>query len=143
MEEKRGQMNLSFGMIFSIILIIIFLAFGVYAILKFLELQQSIQISTFLNDFQDDINKMWKSSQGSQSVSYTLPAKINSVCFKEDEFENLKFISEKIIPGKIIEHLDFAKITKDESPFCIQNIKGKISMTIVKNFGEQLVTITR
>ncbi|VVB83339.1 Uncharacterised protein [uncultured archaeon] len=142
-NNKRGQMNLSFGMIFSIILIVIFLAFGIYAILKFLELQESIQVSTFLNDFQNDINKMWKSSQGSQSVKYTLPTKINAVCFQQDQFENLKFTSARIIHGKIIDNIDIAKITKDENPFCVQNINGKVSMTIVKNFGEQLVTITR
>jgi len=143
MNGKKGQLDISFGMIFSIILIVIFLAFGVYAIIKFLELQESIQISTFLNDFQNDVNKMWKSSQGSQSVKYTLPTKISAVCFQESEFENLKFTSERIIRGKIIENIDIAKITKDENPFCIQNVKGKVSMTIVKNFGEQLVTITR
>jgi hypothetical protein len=141
--DKTGQMNLSFGMIFSIILIVIFLAFGVYAIIKFLELQESIQVSTFLNDFQNDVNKMWKSSQGSQSVKYTLPKKISAVCFQQDEFENLKFTSERIIRGKIIENIDITKITKDENPFCIQSVNGKISMTISKNFGEHLVTITR
>jgi len=141
--DKTGQMNLSFGMIFSIILIVIFLAFGVYAIIKFLELQESIQVSTFLNDFQNDVNKMWKSSQGSQSVKYTLPTKISAVCFQQDEFENLKFTSERIIRGKIIDNIDIPKITKDENPFCIKSVNGKISMTISKNFGEQLVTITR
>jgi hypothetical protein len=141
--RKRGQLDLSFGMIFSIILIIIFLAFGVYAIIKFLDLQQSIQVNTFLNDFQNDVNNMWKSPQGSQTVTYTLPTKIKSVCFGTDEFENLKFTSVNIIHGKIIDNLDIPKITKSENPFCVENINGKVSMTIVKKFGETLVTVTR
>ncbi len=143
LRNRSGQMSLSFGMIFSIILIVIFLAFGVYAIIKFLELQESIQVSTFLNDFQNDVNKMWKNSKGGQSVKYTLPTKISAVCFQQSEFENLKFTSERIIRGKIIENIDIAKITKDENPFCVQNVNGKVSMTISKNFGEQLVTINR
>ena len=142
-ENKRGQLDISFGMIFSIILIIIFLAFGFYAITKFLELQQSIQINTFQNDFQNDVNNMWKSAQGSQTVTYTLPTKISSICFVENEFYNLAFTSSSIIPGKQIDNLDIAKITKNENPFCIANVKGKISMTIVKNFGETLVTVTK
>ena len=143
-ENKRGQLDLSFGMIFSIILIIIFLAFGMYAIIQFLNLQQTIQISTFLNNFQNDINTMWKSAQGSQTVTYSLPTKIKSVCFtNNDEFENLEFTSAQIIPGKKIDNIDIAKITKDESPFCVENVKGKISMVIEKNFGETLVTVTR
>ena len=141
---KRGQLDISFGMIFSIILIIIFLAFGFYAITKFLELQKSIQINAFSNNFQNDVNTMWKSSQGSQTVNYQLPTNIKSVCFySTSEFENLKFTSSQVISGKKISNIDIAKITKDESPFCIQNIKGKVSMTIVKKFGETLVTITR
>lgn len=142
--NKRGQLDISFGMIFSIILIIIFIGFGVYAIIQFLNLQQSIQINTFLNNFQNDVNTMWKSAQGSQTVTYILPTKIKSVCFSNtDEFENLKFTSAQIISGKKIDNIDVAKITKDESPFCIENANGKISMTLVKNFWETLVTVTR
>ena len=142
--DNRGQLDLSFGMIFSIILIIIFLAFGIYAIIQFLNLQQTIQINTFLNNFQNDINTMWKSAQGSQTVSYQLPTKIKSVCFVNDnEFQNLEFTSAQIIQGKKIDNIDIAKITKDESPFCVESVKGKISMTIEKNFGKTLVTVTR
>lgn len=140
---EKGQIKLSFGMIFSIVLIIIFLAFGFYAITKFIELQNSIQIEKFLNDFQDDVNKMWKSPQGSQSLVYSLPTKIISVCFEDDEFENLRFTAKEIIKGKKIENIDIEKITEEEDPFCIQNTKGKVSLIIVKEYGETLVKVTR
>jgi len=144
--KKRGgggQLEISFGMIFSIILIIIFLAFGFYAITKFIGLQNSIQIENFLRDFQNDVDGMWKSNQGSQNLVYSLPNQIISVCFKNDEFQNLQFTSSGIIKGKMIEHIDIAKTTKDESPLCIQKIKGKISLTIVKEYGETLVSVER
>jgi len=144
--KKRGgggQLEISFGMIFSIILIIIFLAFGFYAITKFIGLQNSIQIENFLRDFQNDVDGMWKSNQGSQNLVYSLPNQIISVCFKNDEFQNLQFTSNGIIKGKMIEHIDIAKTTKDESPLCIQKIKGKISLTIVKEYGETLVSVER
>jgi len=141
--KKRGALELSFGMIFSIILIIVFLAFGFYAIMKFIDLQNSIQIENFLRDFQNDVDKMWKSSQGSQNLVYSLPNKISAVCFKNDEFQNLEFISKEIIKGKMIEHLDIEKITEDENPYCIQNVKGKISLTILKDYGETLVRVER
>jgi len=141
--KKRGALEISFGMIFSIILIIIFLSAAFYAITKFIGLQRTIQIESFLRDFQDDVDKMWKSSQGSQNLVYTIPTKINAVCFKYDEFQNLEFNSKEIINGKMIEHIDIAKTTKNESPLCIQNVKGKISLTIVKEYGETLVTVER
>jgi hypothetical protein len=141
--NKKGQLDISFGMIFSIILIIIFLAFGFYAITKFLDFQQTIQISTFLNNFQNDVNTMWKSAQGSQTVTYQLPTKVKSVCFVNNEFENLKFTSDQIISGEKIDNIDVVKITETVSPFCIENVKGKLSMTIVKNFGEALVIVKK
>lgn len=134
---------MSFGMIFSIILIIVFLAFGFYAITKFLEFQEDVKIEKFLNDFQEDVNSMWKSLQGSQTKTYSLPTKINAVCFKDDEFRNLEFNSKQVINGDYIEHLDIENMTKKEDPFCINNTKGKISLTIVKDYGETLVTIKR
>lgn len=133
--NKRGQLHLSFGVIFSIVLIIIFLAFGFYAITKFIELQRTIEVKKFLEDFQEDVNKMWKGTQGSQELTYSLPKKISSVCFEEDEFQNLEFISKDIFEGDKIENL------KIEEPFCVENIEGKISFTIVKDYGETLVQI--
>jgi hypothetical protein len=149
MKEKRGknrsgQMNLSFGMIFSIILIIVFLVFGFYAIKKIIEFQQSVQIEQFIDNFQNDIDTMWKSPQGSKSVTYSLPSKINSICFINDDaiFEKLRITSKNVIPGEKINHIDVEKITEKENPFCIENNEGKIQMVISKSFGETLVTIT-
>ncbi len=139
-RNRSGQLEISFGMIFSIILIIVFLSFGFYAIKKFLDLQSSVQIEKFASDFQDDVTKMWKGSQGSEQVSYTLPTKISSICFTDGEFENLKFSSNSVISGKMIEHIDISKITKNGN-YCIQNIKGKVSMTISKDYKDTLVTI--
>ena len=60
--QKKGQMKISFGMIFSIILIVVFIAVAVYAIIKFLDVQHTIQIESFKKDLQDDINDTWRSS---------------------------------------------------------------------------------
>jgi hypothetical protein len=142
MIKKRGQANISFGMIFSIILVIIFLVFGFYAIKKLIDLQQTIQIETFLKDFQDDVDKMWKSVQGSQEVQYNLPTKVTAVCFQNDEFQNLRFVSKNIINGKQINNLDILNTIKEETSLCIQNSKGKIKMRITKDYGETLVTVS-
>jgi len=139
-RKKKAQMKLSFGMIFSIFLIIIFIAFAFYAIMKFLDLQDSVKIAQFSENLQSDINKIWSSTQHSQKVSYVLPTKIKSVCFVNDEYENLIFNSDKFVGGNQIEHINITKIT-EEGDFCIDNIDGKIKMIIEKNYGESLVTI--
>ncbi len=143
MGDKTGQMKLSFGMIFSIILIVIFIAFAFYAIRIFLGIQDEMKIEQFGHGLQTDVDKMWKSSHGSQEVEYLLPSKIESVCFADDEYQNLIFHSEEFVGGKKIQHIDIEKITEDENPFCVENIKGKIKMIIKKDYGEALVTITK
>lgn len=143
MKQKRGQMEISFGMIFSIILIIIFLAAGIYGITQFLNFQKTVQIDKFMSDFQNDINTMWKSPQGSEPLTYTLPTDIISVCFKNDQFQNLQFTSAHPINGVLIENINIENITAKENPYCIQNVKGQITLTIVKDYGETLVRVTR
>lgn len=137
-------MKISFGMIFSIILIVIFLAFAFYAIKKFLEFQDTLKIEKFFDDLQADVDKTWKGTQSSDIREYSLPKKINEVCFTDDEYENLYFQSKNIIRGTNIEYINITAITDNgkEDPFCILNENTKIQMTIKKDFGEILVTIT-
>ncbi len=142
-KSKTGQMKLSFGMIFSIILIIVFLVFAFYAVKKFLAMQSTIQIEKFAEDLQSDIDRAWKSTQSNKTEEYILPKKIDSVCFRDNEYENLIFRPPRIAEGKMIEHLDIGKITKEENPFCIDNSKGKIRIKLKKDYGEILVTIVR
>ncbi len=142
-EKTKGQINLSFGMIFSIILIIAFIVFAFYAIKKFLDFQDTINIEKFKSDLQTDIDNLWRSSDGSQEVQYNLPRKINAVCFKNDEYENLYFDSAKIILGEKVEHLDILATIDGEESACFENTNGKVSMILKKDFGDILVTISR
>ena len=141
---RKGQMKMSFGMIFSIILIVIFLAFAFYAIKKFLEFQDTLKIEKFFDELQADVERIWAGEMSSSPRNYYLPKKINSVCFTDDEYENLYFKSENIIRGTNIEYINITAITDNgkEDPFCILNENGKTQMTIKKDFGEILVTIT-
>ena len=163
---ERGQMKLSFGMIFSIILIVIFIAFAFYAIQKFLDIQNSVQVGKFTEDFQNEIDKIWKGSQGLQKKEYFLPEKITHVCFTDyssngrgfnrsfyDELELVYYENENLffypvgsaqgLDAKEMKHIDLEKTTNSENPLCAENINGKVSFTIKKDFGEALVTITK
>jgi len=136
-------MKLSFGMIFSIFLIIIFIAFAFYAIKMFVGMQKEIQIKSFARDLQADIDRAYYGDRTSQNETYVLPNKIEAVCFTNDRFNNLVFRSSELIDEKNIENIDIEKITETENPFCIDNIDGKVKLIIQKDYGENLVTITR
>ena len=138
-------MKLSFGMIFSIILIIIFLIFAFYAIQKFMNFQKELKYKTFENDFQSEVNKIWKSSQGSKEVTYFLPKGVDSICFIEDPWENLIYQGEKPRDGELMEHLDIEKIVNsgNRNKFCIEGFEGNFKFLIKKNYGDALVMIAR
>lgn len=165
--EKKGQMKLSFGMIFSIILIIIFLSFSFFAISKFLTLGNTAQIAKFANNLQTDIDKAWKGTQSSQEKEYILPSKIEYVCFADysnypngengryiefysdlkqfhQEVENMFFYpigSSEGLNSKEIKHIDLEKTILKDNPYCVKNNDGKVSIVIEKEYGEALVTL--
>lgn len=142
-KGKNGQIKLSFGMIFSIILIIVFLAFAFYAIKTFLGMQNTIQTEKFLSDLKSDIDRVWKSTESSEEKEYALPSKIDAVCFRDNEYENLFFRSDKFFEGGQINHINISEIISTGDSYCIENIGGKVTLTLVKEIGEALVTITR
>ena len=136
--EKKGQMKLSFGMIFSILLIILFIIFAVYGIQKFLTFQKEVKYKTFVDDLQNDVDKMYKSSQGSKQVTYSLPTDTRSICFinPDNGFDNLIFKSKKPRVNESIEHI----IISNE--VCIRNFDGQVKFLLEKNFGESLVRVS-
>jgi len=162
---KQGQMKLSFGMIFSIILIAIFLAFAVYAIMKLLDTQESITVGKFIQDLQEDVDKVWAGSGSSQEFERKLPSEITYVCFVDYSEgasargpmqnlysrlrrvytgdENLFFhpIGASGIDSTQIQHIDLSSITSSENPFCILNEDQKVKMTLIRDYSEELVRI--
>ncbi len=166
-KSAVGQVQMSFGMIFSIILIIVFLAFAFYAIKFFLGIQKNATAGKFINDLQSDIDRIWIS--GTESVEeqeYFLPQKVSSICFVDFSFregrgpnanifrelnfavldnENMVFypVGSSDIESAKIKKIDLGSITGSENPYCIEGSKGKIRMTLSKNYGEALVKIAR
>jgi len=165
-KEKRGQIKLSFGMIFSIILIIIFLGFGFYAIKTFLKIQHIAQTGQIISDLKSDVDDVWKSTESSQEEEYNLPSKIDYVCFfdfsvpargknadlytelkkfyyGEDNFAFYPPLGSSSSDSAEIEHINLKEITKKENPFCIEKTEGRVKLTLIKKIDEALVTITR
>ncbi len=118
-----------------------------------------------MNDLQSDIDRIWKSERGAQEQEYFLPSKTEYVCFvdfsisskgeKEAFYDELKLAyygSENMVFYPVtfseldsteIKNIDIVKITENKNPFCIENIKGKVNLRLVKDFTDALVTIER
>ena len=132
---KKGAMKLSFGLIFSIVLIIFFIAFAFYVIPKFLDFQDKIKVGKFVDEFGADVERMWRGNQGSQELEYILPDKIKEVCFDEDARVFFK-------PFGVGGDFDYAEIEHlDIDSFCLDVVDGKVNIVIKKDFDEILVSI--
>ena len=163
--SRKGAVEMSFGMIFSIILIIFFLSFAFFGIKTFLGVQNSAKTTKFLSDFNADVEQVWKSPQASQSKEYTLPSSKKKVCFVDfsspkkgvdsgiyDELKRAYYGKENMVFYPVVfegvesmqvRYIDLGKITIDKNPFCIENIDGKVSLRLTKDFADALVTITK
>ncbi len=140
-QNKRAQMKISFGMIFSIILIIIFIAFAVWGIGKFLGWSQTGQLKQFSSSLQNDIDDLWQGSGGSQEVEYIMPSKVKGICFIDDEYENMYVQVKDKKQFENIEHVDLEKTlgTKSQQCFAVEN--GRIYLTLERKYEDALVTI--
>ncbi|MEK6840950.1 MAG: hypothetical protein AABX79_03275 [Nanoarchaeota archaeon] len=163
--QNRGQMQLPFGMIVSIILIIAFLVFAFYAIKTFLAFQNNAKAEKFFADLQSDTDRVWRSSRSFEQQQYLIQSGADFVCFvdfssdskgensafyqelerADYENENLVFYPVKINghESKEITHLDIGKTTDEENPLCIKSVNGKVSLVLKKELGEALITIER
>ncbi len=162
MKEKRGDLQISFGFIFSVILIIIFVAFAFYVIDKFLETSDCGKEGVFKDDLQKAVDRAWNSQETKEKFVGELPRSIEEVCFvdfnkdalpptqekKLDEIkfyadtnDNLAFLSEddgeytldkSCMKSIKIEHLDIDTTTNSENPFCIKKYDDKRFHMIIK-----------
>ncbi len=160
---KKGQMQISFGMIFSIILIMVFISAVIYVIIYFLNFSERVKIEQFEEGLQESVDNIWKSVQGSKSVKLSLPKEIEKVCFidsssnevgKDRELyndfvffitnENLIYYPEGSSQGKDgteIKHLNISRITQERNPYCIEGKKGDFSFIVKMDYSENLVRI--
>ena len=165
-KKKSGQMQISFAMIFSIILITIFLGFAFYAIKVFLKTGDSAKAAKFIDEFQGDIDRIWKSEVSSETIEYTVPSYVDLICFidfsanangkneklyaeinNSIDYLNSNFVFYPInyngYESAKITHLNIQKTTAMENPLCIQTNNNKVSVNLKKDYGENYITAGR
>ena len=79
--SKRGSLDISFGMIFSILIIIAIIGVAIYAIVSFISVGKCAGIGVFQNDFKDSVDKAWASETTKTTFIGSLPSSIEMVCF--------------------------------------------------------------
>ena len=105
-------------------------------------MQEKVLKESFVKDLQEDVDQKWR-NPGSAEKIYSLPKKVDRICFTNNEFNNLRIISGDITEEKNIEHIDIAKIIEERDPYCILNVEREVKLVISRVSKEDLVTITR
>lgn len=79
--NKKGQVQISFGMIFSIIIVIATIAVGFYVITYFLNLGNCTKVGLFQKSLTDKVDEAWDSVKTQTTFSGNLPSGIQYACF--------------------------------------------------------------
>lgn len=166
-NKSQSVFGMSFGMIFSIILIVFFIAVAFIAIKSFLETQRCAQIGIFKDNFQTEITKTWNSQKAEFEIKARLPIQIKYVCFADLS----KPVTATGSAGNIgrelgiyqgyianmflypvepacemvyheIDHLDIDKIISVKNPYCIAVDDGNINIKVQKDFDDKLVSLS-
>ncbi|MEK6871511.1 MAG: hypothetical protein AABX16_01265 [Nanoarchaeota archaeon] len=165
-KQKRSQqiLGISFGVIFSLILIIFFIGIAFIVIKHFLNLQNCTELGIFVNNFEADVKKTWGSPIDSHVFKGTVPSSIEYVCFADlsrpikgtyanvgDDLGLFEGKNAQLfffptaqacdMPYHPIEHLDMNVIIRRDNPYCVPVIEGVMKILIKKDSGEALVTI--
>ena len=168
---KSGQIQITFGMIFSIILIVAFVGAAFWGIWQFMKINKCAQAGIFKTDLQHKIDVAWNAPSSDDFFNGTLPSKIQYVCFVDfnsekketsttsgfyDKFELFNigdlnnpnnvvlYPTEDVCAGQKafrLEHIDIATITETRNPYCVLNKNGDVDIVIEKNLREALVRL--
>lgn len=161
---KRGQVQMSFGMIFSIIVIIAIVAIASYVIINFLRLGKCTEIGLFYDELKREVNKAWQSTIYRDVFNKgKLPSGIEYVCFGElnkgyggrEYKEQFDFLSRYMRQDKNVfvyptqnacdSNLAFLKLEHIEIMefFCVPVVDGKVSIKMEKDEFDALVKLSR
>ncbi len=156
-------MSLPFGMIFSIILIVFFLAAAFIGIKYFLNIQKCANIGLFISDFQDEVDRAWNTQESSFVFKTNLPSEITYVCFANlsmpfsgnsaekdifsalkkypDYSDNLFFYPRDSACETPVTYIKHLNMTGMRNPYCIAS-SGNIEIKISKSFYDALVKVS-
>ncbi len=154
---------MSFGVIFSIILIVAFIVVAYVVIRHFLELKDCTLVANFYEKLQNEVDSVWKSQSADQAFESILPTGIAYVCFADmakpersapagvyTAFKRNLIVRHNTffypsrkscgLASKEILHIDLQNITKNKNPYCIAS-DGKVAFRLEKGFYDALVGI--
>lgn len=162
MGSKKGQqaVGMSFGMIFALFLIVVFISIAFIAVKFFFDFGETASIGGFYQDLQEDINTAKKGQQSDSDFEIDLPSGIDSICFANlsaaitnpgpdyDAIEIYEGLDSNLflvppekagdLERKKITGINISKTTQGANPYCVET---DFDLRIRKDFYDRLVWI--
>lgn len=154
----KGQLELSFGVIFSIIIIIATIGTATYFIMHFMNTGKCTTLQLAYADLQEGIDNAWGSAVADTSVTLHIPGGVTSLCFGDITGGQNATLREQldayVVEGQAVYALPPTKACDGSlagkqlshvtvSPFfCKPVVNGKLSVRLTKaTVGERMVTL--
>jgi len=166
---KRGQFEISFSMIFSIIVIIAIVATSFYVIRYFLNLNKCNEVAFFFNDFQNKVNDAWRSGDTQSTFESNLPGSVRAVCF--GNYSLVAPMGNTADAQRYNELRDYVRTKRDKNLFiypssgscdasisyynlqhsipaagqffCVDTVNGKLDVKLSKTSSDPLVKLSK
>lgn len=166
-KKAEGIFGMSFSMIFSILLIVFFIAVAFMVVRFFLKNQNCVQIGLFFDDFKKKVD-IARHSSGETKFSFnsSLPAGIEYVCLvnltgeintdpigqaifeyigRESSVSyknNLYLYSPSKKQCESFYKLDYVSLS-DKNPNCFKVIKNKLSVSLTRTYSDPAVHVSQ
>jgi len=162
MRMKRAQqtMGMPFGMIFAILLIVVFVVIAGIAVAGFLDIGKSAGVGMFYDELQNAVDGAMRGQSSDVEFEIDLPGDIKTVCFGNlsgtitnygEEYDaisnyevydaNVFLVPPEYAQGmqwKKIEHLNISYVTRMQNPYCVD---VGVGLRVRKGFYDRLVWV--
>jgi uncharacterized protein (UPF0333 family) len=166
-KNKHAQMELSYGFLFSVILVGIFIFVAGYAIMMFMDINKQVETGIFTKELQNEIDRIWNGAGEDIFINLTIKSsKITHICFfssnegKRGNFENINEIYSDLesmplnsennlyfyplkyadVSARKINHINMEGFKSN--PYCIKKTKDIFRIKLSKEIGESLVSVS-
>lgn len=160
-KKADGAIGMSFGWLFSLVLIVFFIFAAIYGIKAFLNMANCSKVGTFYDSLQNKIDEAYRSSSSDFEMDVKIPG-VDMLCFANltekisdslDAYDEISIYeiynaNTFIIPSqnacdmpyKTIKHINLSKTTLSKNPLCFDISNGG-KIRIIKGYYDKGVTI--
>lgn len=159
-KAQEGGVGMSFGFLFSIILIIFFVFAAIWGIKIFLDWGNCSEVGLFYDRLQQKVDEAYQSSSSDFEFEFKV-GKIEKICFANlsqtptgiledyEEIRGFEFYDSNTfllpigktcdIPHKKINHINLSQIIRNSNPYCITS---GTNIRIKKDFYDKSVVLS-